>query len=57
MKLEDFNIELKPLPGALPAWHGRADAGHWRAVCQQVRDDGGRLVALWGSDGSDRGEG
>ncbi|MDP2706253.1 MAG: NADH-quinone oxidoreductase subunit C, partial [Burkholderiales bacterium] len=57
MKLEDFNIELKPLPGAMPVWHGRADAGRWRAVCQQVRDDGGRLVALWGSDGSDRGEG
>jgi len=57
MKLEDFNIELKPLPGAMPVWRGRADAGQWRAVCQQVRDDGGRLVALWGSDGSDRGEG
>jgi len=57
MKLEDFQIELKQLPGAMPVWRGRADAGQWRAVCQQVRDDGGRLVALWGSDGSDRGEG
>ena len=57
MKLEDFNIELKPLPGAMPVWHGRADVGQWRAVCQQVRDESGRLVALWGSDGSDRGEG
>ena len=57
MKLEDFNIEFKPLPGAMPVWHGRADAQQWRGVCQQVRDNDGRLVALWGSDGSDRGEG
>jgi len=57
MKLENFNIELKPLPGAMPVWHGRADAQQWRAVCQQVRDKGGRLVALWASDGRDRGEG
>lgn len=57
MKLEDCRIELKPLPGAMPVWHGRADARQWRAVCQQVRDQGGRLVALWASDGSDRGEG
>ncbi len=57
MKLEDFQIELKPLPGAMPVWHARADALQWRAVCQQVREQGGRLVALWGSDGSDRGDG
>jgi Ni,Fe-hydrogenase III large subunit/Ni,Fe-hydrogenase III component G len=57
MKLEDFQIELKPLPGAMPVWHGRVDAQQWRAACQQVRDKGGRLVALWGADNSDRGEG
>ena len=57
MKSEDFQIELKQLPGAMPVRHGRADVLQWRAVCQQVRDEGGRLVALWGSDGSDRGDG
>jgi len=57
MKLEDFQIELKPLPGAMPVWHGRVDAQQWRAACQQVRDKGGRLVALWGADNSDRGLG
>ncbi|MDP2706367.1 MAG: Ni,Fe-hydrogenase III large subunit, partial [Burkholderiales bacterium] len=56
MKLEDFDIELKPLPGAMPVWQGRVDAQQWRAVCQQVRDEGGRLVALWGADNRDRGE-
>ena len=57
MKLEDFQIELKQLPGAMPVWHGRTDAGQWRAACQQVREKGGRLVALWGADNRDRGEG
>jgi len=57
MKLEDFQIELKPLPGAMPVWHGRVDAQQWRAACQQVRGKGGRLVALWGADNNDRGKG
>ena len=57
MKLEDFQIELKPLPGAMPVWHGRIDAQQWRAACQQVRGKGGRLVALWGADNNDRGQG
>jgi Ni,Fe-hydrogenase III large subunit/Ni,Fe-hydrogenase III component G len=57
MRLEDFQIELKPLPGAMPMWYGRVDAQQWRAACQQVRDKGGRLVALWGADNSDRGQG
>jgi len=56
MKLEDFQIELKQLPGAMPVWHGRVDAQQWRAACQQVRDKGGRLVALWGADNDDRGQ-
>jgi len=57
MKLEDFQIELKPLPGAMPVWHGRVDALQWRAACEQVRNKGGRLVALWGADNNDRGQG
>ena len=57
MKLEDFKIELRPLAGAMPVWHGRVDARQWRAACQQVRDKGGRLVAVWGTDNRDRGEG
>jgi len=57
MKLEDFQIELKPLPGAMPVWHGRVDARQWRAACEQVRGKGGRLVALWGSDNTDHAEG
>jgi Ni,Fe-hydrogenase III component G len=57
MRLEDFQLELTQVPGAMPVWRGRVDAGQYREACQQVRDKGGRLVALWATDGSDRGEG
>jgi Ni,Fe-hydrogenase III large subunit/Ni,Fe-hydrogenase III component G len=57
VKLEDSNIELAQLPGAMPVRHGRVDEQQWRTVCLQVRDKGGRLVALWGADNSDRGGG
>ena len=50
MRIEDFDLELDPIPGAVPAWRGEADAAQWRALCQQARDTGGRLLALWGSD-------
>jgi Ni,Fe-hydrogenase III large subunit/Ni,Fe-hydrogenase III component G len=56
MKLEDFQLELTQLRNAMPVWHGRVDARQWRTACQQVRDKGGRLVALWAADNSDRGE-
>jgi Ni,Fe-hydrogenase III large subunit/Ni,Fe-hydrogenase III component G len=57
MRLEDFKIELKPLAGAMPVWHGRVDARQWRMASEQVRAKGGRLVALWGADDRDRGQG
>ena len=57
MKLEDFQIELKQLPGAMSVWHGRVNAQQWRTACQQVRDKGGRLAALWSADNSDREQG
>ncbi|MFS8087113.1 MAG: NADH-quinone oxidoreductase subunit C, partial [Acidobacteriota bacterium] len=50
MRIEDFDSGLQPIPGAVPAWQGEADATRWRALCRRARDDGGRLLALWGSD-------
>lgn len=57
MRIEDFNMELSPLAGAAPAWRGEVDLAQWRSVCQQVRDHGGRLVALWGNDRRELGRG
>ena len=52
MKLGDLDIAFAGIPGAVQAWHGLVDATTWSAACIQVQVDGGRLLALWGSDGS-----
>ncbi len=57
MRIEDFDIELVALPGAAPVWRALVEAGEWRRLCQQVHTKGGRLVALWGSDGRGQGRG
>jgi Ni,Fe-hydrogenase III large subunit/Ni,Fe-hydrogenase III component G len=55
MNLADFPSQLHPVPGAMPVWRGNVDAHQWRAACERVRDEGGRLVALWASDLTDQG--
>ena len=50
MRIDGLDVELTPIAGAVPAWRAAVDAQQWRALCQQVRDRGGRLLALWGSD-------
>jgi Ni,Fe-hydrogenase III large subunit/Ni,Fe-hydrogenase III component G len=41
----------------MPVWRGFPDAARFRECCEKVRAKGGRLVALWGSDERDRGQG
>ncbi|HTP96959.1 MAG TPA: NADH-quinone oxidoreductase subunit C [Burkholderiales bacterium] len=55
--IDGLTIEADPIAGAAPAWRARIGRDELRAVCQSVREQGGRLVALWGSDETDRGEG
>jgi len=55
VRLEGLDIEGVPLPGAVKAFHARVDAAQWGTTCLRVREQGGRLVALWGSDGRDGG--
>ena len=43
-------IVFTELPGVINTRHASVDAAHWLTQCRQVRDDGGRLIALWGSD-------
>jgi Ni,Fe-hydrogenase III large subunit/Ni,Fe-hydrogenase III component G len=50
MKPEDLVPNLQPLRGAMPVWRADVDSAGWRATAQMVREQGGRLVALWGSD-------
>ena len=57
MRIEDFPFELSPVPGAMPVWRGLVDATQWRTAAEQVRQKGGRMVALWAADQTDRGGG
>ena len=50
MPITHPNLQLVRLAGAIPAWTGNIHAQDLAAICQNVRDGGGRLVALWGSD-------
>jgi Ni,Fe-hydrogenase III large subunit/Ni,Fe-hydrogenase III component G len=50
MKLEGLNIEVEQLPGAMPVYRAVADAAQWSDTCRRIAQQGGRLIALWGSD-------
>src|SRR5690349_11183725 len=49
-----IDIKLEPLPGAMPVCHAMVDAQQWLDFAREARSEGGRLVALWGSDQTDR---
>ncbi|MFZ2163468.1 MAG: NADH-quinone oxidoreductase subunit C [Sideroxyarcus sp.] len=55
MPIKHPNLKLTRLTDALPAWTGEIGPDDLHEICQQVRDGGGRLVALWGSDARPRG--
>ena len=57
MAFESLPLQLIELPGAVPAWQGQASAADLPDICQAVKDQGGRLAALWGTDEQDRGQG
>jgi Ni,Fe-hydrogenase III large subunit/Ni,Fe-hydrogenase III component G len=52
--MKDLRAELQrrfqPLPGAIPAWHGRVSREEWRAWAVRLHGHGARLIALWGTD-------
>jgi len=55
MPITHPNLQLERINGAIPAWHGKIMSNDLHAISLKVRDGGGRLVALWGSD--ERGQG
>ncbi len=50
MPIKHPHLKLTRLTDAIPAWTGDIVPDDLFAICQQVHDGGGRLVALWGSD-------
>jgi len=50
MPIKHPNLKLARLTDAVPAWSGEIAPEYLFELCELVRDGGGRLVALWGSD-------
>src|ERR1035437_5425170 len=57
MAFDSLPLKLTELPGAVPAWQGLTSAANLPDICQAVKDQGGRLAALWGTDEQDHGQG
>ncbi len=53
----EFELNAQPLPAAVAAWRAEIAPGQLRAICEQAKAQGGRLVALWGADDTDLGLG
>lgn len=48
---EKYSILFTPLDGVAPVWISEVDASDWLWVAHMVHAEGGRLIALWGTDG------
>ena len=57
MRIADTGLDLRPLTGAMPAAVVTVNEAQWSATAQRCAEAGVRLVALWGSDRRDLGEG
>jgi len=55
--MTDSSVAFRPLPGATRARVAMVNAAQWSEIAQAFAHDGVRLVALWGSDRRDLGEG
>jgi len=49
MKISGFDLEFERVAAPVPIWHGSMLRADWRSAAEQVRETGGRLLALWGS--------
>ena len=57
MKMEQLLPNAQPLPGAAPVFHGSLLRTELIPFCEKAKQQGARLVALWGGDETPRGEG
>ncbi|HEX9179938.1 MAG TPA: NADH-quinone oxidoreductase subunit C [Burkholderiales bacterium] len=56
-KLAELDIRVVPMEGLFPGARAEVNPAQWTAAMELVRDEGGYLVALWGSDERERGAG
>jgi Ni,Fe-hydrogenase III large subunit/Ni,Fe-hydrogenase III component G len=57
MQIPGLPVEYHHLHGEVPATQVRVLAEHWVAAARAAREAHGRIVALWGADNRDRGQG
>ena len=57
MRMADAGLDYRPLAGAVPAAVLAVDEAQWSAAAAGFAAAGARLVALWGTDRRDPGEG
>jgi len=57
VRMADAGFDYRPLAGAVPAAVCEVDEPQWSAAAEAFATAGARLVALWGSDRRDLGEG
>jgi Ni,Fe-hydrogenase III large subunit/Ni,Fe-hydrogenase III component G len=57
MQFGASDLTFSPLGGAVPAGVATVDAAHWISSARMFAGEGASLVALWGSDRRDLGEG
>ncbi|MFA7240728.1 MAG: NADH-quinone oxidoreductase subunit C [Sulfuricellaceae bacterium] len=55
IEFNDIGVTLQALHSAMPIWRGTVAAQQYRKLCERVHNQGGRLMALWGSDERMRG--
>jgi Ni,Fe-hydrogenase III large subunit len=53
MMISGLNLDLERLAAPVPVWHGRIGLDDWQAAAIAVRQAGGRLISLWGSERAD----
>ncbi len=47
MKIPGLDVEFTALASPVPIWHARVTTQEWMAAAGLVREQGGRLLALW----------
>lgn len=47
MKIPGLDLEFAPLPAPVPIWFAQVSADQWQQAATAVRDEGGRLLAVW----------
>jgi len=49
MKITGLDLEFAALPAPVPIWYAQVSVQQWQQAATAVRDEGGRLLAIWAS--------